>query len=80
METFNELSPIFLIITIFWVLPWKAYGLWMAVKNNHKLWFLAILIINTFGILEIIYIFVVLKKKFSEVKRTLLRTLSIKKQ
>jgi len=37
-------------------------GLWRAARNNHKWWFLAILLLNTLGILEMIYVFGVNKK------------------
>lgn len=77
--TNNEFSPIFLIIVLVWVLPWKIYALWQAAKHNHKGWFVAIAILNTFAILEIVYIFFVLKKKVSTVKDALLRTLGIRK-
>lgn len=50
------------IIAMLWVLPWKAYALWTAAKMNHKRWFIAIIILNTFAILEIVYIFFVVKK------------------
>lgn len=42
-----------------WTIPWKGYALWIAAKNTHKWWFIALLIINTVAILEIIYIFAV---------------------
>lgn len=50
------------IIIMLWVLPWKAYALWIASKLNHKRWFLVLIIINTFAILDIIYIFYIAKK------------------
>jgi hypothetical protein len=46
-----------------WTLPWKAVALWKAAKNNHKTWFVALLVINTMAVLEILYIFVFGKKK-----------------
>jgi len=50
-------------IILFWVLPWKGVALWKAAKNSHKKWFIVILILNTFTILEIIYIFYFSKEK-----------------
>ena len=52
----------FLILSIIWVLPWKGYSLWMAAKRNDAKWFVAILILNTLAILEIIYIFFVVRR------------------
>jgi len=52
-----------LLIAIFiWTIPWKGVALWRAAKNNDRAWFLAILILNTVAILEILYIFVFFKK------------------
>jgi methionyl-tRNA synthetase len=53
---------------LIWSLFWKGCALWIASKNNQKGWFFAILILNTVGILEIIYIFYVAKKKWADIK------------
>ena len=53
---------VILIITA-WSIFWKGMGLWRAARNNHKWWFLAILVLNTLGILEMIYVFGVARKK-----------------
>lgn len=51
-----------------WTIPWKGWALWKAAKRNEPWWFVIILILNTAGILEIVYIFFITKKprKFSE--------------
>jgi len=49
-------APIFLAL-LAWMLAWKGVALWKSVKNNHKIWFVAFLVVNTFGILEIVYLF-----------------------
>jgi uncharacterized protein YpmS len=46
-----------------WCLPWKGVALWKAVRKNDKWWFIALLVINTLAILEILYIFVFSKMK-----------------
>ena len=47
----------FLIIAlVVWSLVWKGVGLWFSARNSQKAWFIAILILNTAGILEIIYL------------------------
>ena len=64
--TFADLStPILalLIILAIWELIWKGIALWKAARNNHKAWYVAILILNTAGILPILYIYVFSKKK-----------------
>ncbi|MBX4200831.1 DUF5652 family protein [Candidatus Parcubacteria bacterium] len=45
------------IALIIWNLIWKGFALWKAARSRQRNWFIAILILNTFGILEIIYIF-----------------------
>ncbi len=52
----------FLAILIIWSLVWKGIALWKAARNSHKAWFVVMLIVNTAGILEIIYIFGFSKK------------------
>ena len=40
-----------------WTLPWKGVALWRAAGNKHLGWFIALLLLNTLAILEIVYIF-----------------------
>lgn len=40
----------------------KGYALWHAAKRDEKGWFVALLIINTMGILELAYLYFVVKK------------------
>jgi hypothetical protein len=51
-----------LLISIIWVLPWKGYALWTAAKRKDKRWFIVLIIVNTFAILDIFYIFYIAKK------------------
>jgi len=51
-------------LIIVWTLPWKGVALWKAAARKEKWWFIALLILNTLGIFEILYIFV-----FSKIKR-----------
>ncbi len=67
IETYLENSILLGIISIIWVLPWKAYSLWVSAKRGDKLWFFLMIIFNTFAVLEIIYIFYVAKKTPKEV-------------
>jgi methionyl-tRNA synthetase len=62
METFFQSNIWLLILVMIWVLPWKGYALWNAAKLSHKWWFIILLVVNTVGILDIIYIFFVAKK------------------
>ena len=40
-----------------WTLAWKGASLWHAAKDDSKPWFIALLLSNTAGILDAIYIF-----------------------
>ena len=62
MEAFFEENIWVLIVLSLWVLPWKGYALWLSARNLHKKWFIALLVINTLAILDIIYIFFVGRK------------------
>ncbi len=58
-----------LIPLIVWSLFWKGWALWRAAKNDSKPWFIALLVLNTVGILEILYIFVFGKEAKKSSKR-----------
>ena len=62
MEQLLSSTPILLLI-VAWTLPWKGVALWKAANNKHKRWFIALFILNTLAILEIVYIFYFAKKK-----------------
>jgi methionyl-tRNA synthetase len=54
-----------LILLILWAIPWKGWALWKSARLNDKGWFIVLLVINTLAILEILYIFIVSKRKKS---------------
>ena len=47
--------PLMLVIAL-WTIVLKGYSLWAAARAGQKKWFVALLVINTFGILEIVYL------------------------
>ena len=59
-------NPWIILLITLWTLPWKVIALWRAVKNNHRKWFLALILLNTLAVLEILYIFVFSKEKKPE--------------
>ena len=67
------INPFFMIAFLIWLFFWKTLALWRAVKGNQTNWFIIILILNSlsFGILEIIYLFVFAKPKmtFEDLKK-----------
>ncbi|MBI2031283.1 MAG: hypothetical protein HYT08_01575 [Candidatus Levybacteria bacterium] len=62
-DSLNQISPLALFAVFLWSLLWKGVALWRAVKNDQRNWFIAILVINSIGILEITYLFGFAKKK-----------------
>ncbi len=57
------LNSNWLYLALVWVLPWKGVALWKAAGNKQKKWFIALLIVNTLALLEIVYIFYFSKPK-----------------
>lgn len=53
-------------VALIWIIPWKGVALWKAARNNQRNWFIALLIINTFAILEIVYLIFFSQKKNEE--------------
>lgn len=47
---------VFVALALLWSLPWKGIALWRSARNYQKGWFVAILLLQTLGILEIIYL------------------------
>lgn len=46
-----------------WCVTWKALALYRAGKNKSPVWFVILFLVNTLGILEIVYFFGPGKKK-----------------
>ena len=70
MEQLNFIytNPWLYIPILIWTLIWKGLALWFATKSDKRLWFVALLVLNTFGLIEIIYIFFIAKKKWSDIR------------
>ncbi len=59
--------PVWLLLTItVWTLIWKLPALWIAARKRQIVWFIILALVNTMGILEIIYIFILSKHKRKE--------------
>jgi len=57
---FGGFMPLITLLVI-WSVAWKGWALWRAARAGSKGWFIAFLLINTAGILEIIYLFAISK-------------------
>ena len=55
-------NPIWLVLIAVWILPWKGAALWRAANRKQKKWFVVLLVVNTFAVLEILYIFIFSKR------------------
>jgi hypothetical protein len=64
----NSFFLVIFIILGLWELLWKGLGLWKAGRRNEPIWFILILILNTLGILPIIYLLISKDKKKVEKK------------
>ena len=50
-------------LALVWSMVWKGIALWRAGQNGDLVWFIVLFLINTLGILEIIYIFIFGRRK-----------------
>ncbi|MEK6850101.1 MAG: DUF5652 family protein [Nanoarchaeota archaeon] len=52
-----------LVVLIIWSLIWKGLALWKAARLNQPIWFVVLLLVNTLGLLEILYLFIFSREK-----------------
>ena len=71
IETIIESAWFWLIILLLaiWELVWKGIALWRAGRNNHLAWYICILVLNTAGILPLVYVLFFSKSK-KQTKKT----------
>ncbi len=55
-------NPMIMYPLLIWSIFWKGLALWRSARMNHRGWFIALLVINTVGIFEIIYIIATRKR------------------
>lgn len=53
---FFDQHPLILVLIIVWSMIWKGIALWKAANRQDKYWYLALLLVNSLGILELLYI------------------------
>ena len=59
----DMMLTILIAAAIVWSIIWKGIALWKSARNDQLKWFIALLVINTVGILEIVYIVFFQKKR-----------------
>jgi len=62
MQFFQPDNHLFYLL-ITWAIVWKGIALWHAARNSQLVWYIALLIVNTVGILEILYLVFFRKKE-----------------
>ena len=62
MVGIGGLGLILMLVLALAVIALKGYALWHAARRSEKGWFIALLIVNTFGILELAYLYFVVGK------------------
>jgi hypothetical protein len=58
---------LWIIPIIIWEVIWKGIALWYSAKQHKKIWFVFILIVNSIGILPIIYL-IINRKEIKKLK------------
>ena len=67
-----------LLLVSVWTLIWKGMALWKAVGRKEKRWFVVLLVLNTAGILPIIYLLMKIDKKDNSKKVSVTKDKPIK--
>lgn len=61
MPFFEGVGGALIMVLVLWSVIWKGLALWRAARRGEKVWYVVLLILNTMGILEIIYYFLIAK-------------------
>jgi hypothetical protein len=60
-------NPFIVLALVIWDAVWKGLALWKSARKSQKYWFIALLVINSVGIIPIIYLIL---NKASTAKKT----------
>lgn len=63
MEQFFLEHQWIIMLGILWSIPWKGMALWKAAKRGAIWWFVALLVVNTVGLLDIIYLYFISERR-----------------
>lgn len=55
---FLQDNAIIIALVALWDLFWKGLALWRAARRGSKIWFVVLLVVNSAGILPIIYLMI----------------------
>ena len=48
-------NPVVILVLV-WALAWKGLALWRAASRGDKIWYIVMLVVNTLGLVEIVYL------------------------
>lgn len=54
-ESITRFLPLIIFLVI-WEIIWKMLALWKSARSNHRYWFISIALLNTLGLLPILYL------------------------
>ena len=74
-----NINSFYIFLLYVWSLIWKGIAMWRASKANQRNWFIAILVLNTLGVLEIVYLFFFAKQKLTSKSFSILKFWTKKK-
>jgi hypothetical protein len=57
---------ILLVVLVLWSILWKSLALWHSARQGRPYWFVAFIILNTIGVLELVFLFGILRLKFNQ--------------
>lgn len=63
---FPSISTWVVLPLLLWSTIWKGLALWRSARQSQKNWFIALLVLNTVGVLEIIYLFLIAPRKVNK--------------
>ena len=71
VQNLIDTHPVAVGLGAIWVMVWKGLALWRAAERRERNWFIILLVLNTLGLLEIIYLFFITKPAETEKSSTL---------
>ena len=52
---------VLMIVLMIWSIVWKGLAMWRAARRTDTAWFIVFMFLNTAGILEIVYYYLIAK-------------------
>lgn len=62
-------NTIWIVLVLVWNLPWKGVALWRAARRKEVGWFILIFLVQTMAILEIFYLFWIVRENKGRYKK-----------